>query len=275
MKLKALIVAMSCVLISGAVYSQQPDAGGLVAVSLRSQPYKIIDFPTAGLLPRGAFRVETDVYAEGGVLLHLGVGFARYFSFGISYGGSNIIGSDDPVMNPEPAVNLKARIIEESLVLPAVAIGFDSQGYGEYLEDEGKYGEERYIVKSRGLFAVASKNWELIGPLSLHGGVSYSLEDEKDNDPTVFIGLIKSFGGVLDICAEYDFASNDNEGTCAIIENRGYLNAALVWHVSENLSLSIEVRDIATKSRTECDGIEIDDLREWNRGLSITYRDIL
>ena len=79
----------------------------------------------------------------------------------------------------------------------------------------------------------------------------------------------------MDVCGEYDFATNDNEGNCEIIEKRGYLNASLVWHVNENLSLSIEVRDIATKSRTECNGIEIDDLRDWNRGLSITYRDFL
>lgn len=275
MKRKAIIAAMAVLLISGAAYPKAPDEDPPARATLGAQPYKIIDFPTAGLLPRAGFRVETDVYADGGVLVSLGVGFTRYFSFGISYGGSNLIGSDDPEMNPEPAVNLKARIIEESFVFPAVAIGFDSQGYGEYLEDEGSYGEERYLVKSRGIFAVASKNWDLLGPLSLHGGLGYSLEDEKDHDPTIFIGLIKSFGGVVDVCGEYDFATNDNEGNCEIIENRGYLNASFVWHVNENLSLSIEVRDIATKSRTECDGIEIDDLREWNRGLSITYRDFL
>jgi hypothetical protein len=235
----------------------------------------MVDFPTAGLLPRGAFRVETDVYSQGGVLLSLSVGFARYFTFGISYGGSNVIGSDDPIMNPEPAVHLKARLIDESVLLPAVAIGFDSQGYGEFLDNEDRYGEQRYLVKSRGVFAVASKNWEFIGPLSLHGGLSYSLENDQDNDVTIFIGLIKTFGEFLDVRAEYDFAYNDNEGECELIENRGYLNASLVWHVNENFSLSLEARDIATDSRTECDGIEIDDLREWNRGLSIAFHDFL
>jgi hypothetical protein len=236
---------------------------------------RIVDLPTAGLLPRGGFRIETDLYSDGGLLLTLGVGFARYFSFGISYGGANIIGSDDPEMNPEPAVFAKARLIEETLVMPAVAVGFDSQGYGEYLDDEERYGEKRYLVKSRGIFAVASKNWELVGPLSLHGGISYSLEDDQDGDPTLFVGLIKSFGSFLDVRGEYDFAYNDNEGECEIIENRGYLNAAVVWHVNENFSLSLEVRDIASESRTECDGVEITDHREWNRGLSIVYHGVL
>lgn len=275
MKTRAILPAVAVVLLVSIAYGQDPEAADLRSVSLRSQPLRIVDLPTAGLLPRGAFRVEADVYSDGGLLLTLGVGFARYFSFGISYGGANVIGSDDPVMNPEPAVNLKARLIEETLVLPAVAIGFDSQGYGEYLDDEQRYGEKRYLVKSRGIFAVASKNWELVGPLSLHGGINYSLENERDEDPTIFIGLIKSFGGFLDIRAEYDFAFNDNEGECRLIENRGYLNAAVVWHINENFSLSFEVRDIASESRIECDGIEITDLREWNRGLSIIYQGIL
>jgi hypothetical protein len=272
---KALIVTVVFLLIYAAAHSQETEFDEPGPVTLVSQPYKLVDLPTAGVLPRGAFRVETDVYADGGVLLSLAVGLPLGLNVGISYGGANIIGSDDPVMNPDLAANVKARIIGESMVLPAIAVGFDSQGYGEFLKDKEKYGERRYIFKSRGVYAVASKNWELVGPLSLHGGLSYSLEDEKDNDPTVFIGLLKSLGKALDFSLEYDFAYNDNEGECEIIENRGYLNAAVVWHVNENLSVAVKVRDIATKSRTECEGIEIDDVREWNRGLSITYRDIL
>jgi hypothetical protein len=274
LKTRAILLAVAVVMLASGAHGQGPEAADLRSVSLRSQPLRIVDLPTAGLLPRGAFRVEADVYSDGGLLLTLGVGFARYFSFGISYGGANVIGSDDPVMNPEPAVNLKARLIEETYALPAVAIGFDSQGYGEYLDDEQRYGEKRYLVKSRGIFAVASKNWELLGPLSLHGGISYSLENERDEDPTIFIGLIKTFG-FLDARAEYDFALNDNEGECQIIENRGYLNAAVVWHINENFSLSFEVRDIASESRVECDGVEITDLRQWNRGISFIYQGIL
>lgn len=285
MKTKAVALAVILVFLGRGAYSAPPEGGQPGPVRIASQPVRIVDFPTAGLLPRGGFRVETDVYADGGVLLAISVGFARYFTFGISYGGSNIIGSDDPVMNPEPAVAVKARIVEESIVLPAVAIGFDSQGYGEYLDDEDRYGEKRYLVKSRGVFAVASKNWDVLGPLSLHGGISYSLENEADNDLTVFVGVIKSFSDFLDIRAEYDVGANDNEGRWQIVEDRGYLNASLVWHVSENLSLGLEVRDIATKDRPprwEEEGsedapemTELEDLRDWNRGLSIVLHGFL
>ncbi len=239
------------------------------------QPLEVVDVPTAGLLPRGGFRIEADIYAEGGVLVSLDVGFARYFTFGISYGGANIIGSDDPEMNPEPAVNLKVRIFEESILLPAVALGFNSQGYGKYLSDKETYGEERYLVKSRGIYAVASKNWDILGPCSLHGGISYSLENKLDKDPTVFVGLIKSFGSVIDLRMEYDFGYNDNEGKCSLVENRGYMNASLVWHLNENFSLAIEARDIMTKDRDVCGEQKVEDLRKWNRGISIVYHDFL
>jgi hypothetical protein len=266
---KVIILAVLLVLAASDLLPAAPEDGEPGPVGLQSQPVRIVDFPTAGLLPRRGFRIETDIYADGGLLLGLSVGFARYFSFGISYGGYNVIGSDDPVMNPEPAVNLKARLVEESVVTPAIAIGFDSQGYGEFLDDEDEYGEERYLVKSRGVFAVASKNWELLGALSLHGGLSYSLENETDNDLTVFAGMIKSFGGFLDLRAEYDVATNDNEGKWEIVEDRGFLNASIVWHLNENFALSLEVRDVSAKDGLAQDGVE--DMRKWNRGLSIVY----
>ena len=245
--------------------SQPPEYQERAPVRFSLQPRYMIDFPTAGLSPRGGFYIEADIYSEGGVLFLLGVGFARYFSFGISYGGLNVIGSGDPDMNPKPGVQLKARLVEESFVVPAVAIGFDSQGRGPYLDDL-----ERYLMKSRGVYAVASKNWDLLGPFSLHGGISYSLENEDKGGATVFFGAIKNFSGFLDIRAEYDFAINDDWGDEPHIEDDGILNASVVWHVNDNFSLGVEARDILTGNK-----VDLDDLREWNRGISITYRGIL
>ena len=270
MKTKGVVLALLCMALLSAVlgsvaYCQARDPLEPTVARFGSQPRSIVDFPTAGLPPRGGFYVEADIYSQGGVILNLGVGFARYFGFGISYGGLNVIGTGDPDMYPQPAVNVKARLIDESILVPAVAVGFDSQGQGPYLDRE-----QRYLTKSRGIFAVASKNWDLLGPLSFHGGISYSLEKKEDDDPTVYVGIIKSFSDFLDVRAEYDFAVNDNEGDSPFIENRGYLNASVVWHVNENFSLGLEVRDIATK-----DKVCTEDLRQWNRGICIVYRDIL
>jgi len=226
------------------------------------QPLKIIDFPTAGLYGRGEYGIDIDIYSDGGLLMGMGVGFANFLSFGITYGGIRVIGSGDPDMNPRPEVNIRARVFNENMVMPAIAIGFDSQGYGRYVDEE-----ERYLVKSRGIYAVASKNWELAGPLSLHGGLSYSLENRTDHDPTLFFGFTKSLANVVEVSAEFDLAANDNQGPATIVEKRGYLNASIAWCLNENFSLALDVRDIATTEK-----VDIEDARQWNRGLSISYR---
>lgn len=246
-------------------FCQKGDVGAF------NQPIEVVDFPTAGLIPRGGFRIKTDVYAQGGVLVFLDVGFTRYFNFGISYGGSNIIGSGDPEMNPQPAVSVRARILEEEILIPAVAIGFSSQGIGMYIDDRSRCQEERYLVKSRGIYAVASKNWDILGPLSIHAGLNVSLEKDLDDDPTVFLGLIKSVGEIFDLGIEYDFGFNDNEGQCQVVEKRGYLNLNVVWHMAERISLAITARDIASKKKSTSGDLGIEDMRKWNRGIAITY----
>jgi hypothetical protein len=243
---------------------------GFSSSSLSYQPLKIVDLPTAGLYARGEYGMDIDVYSEGGLLVGLGVGFAEFMSFGISYGGINVIGSGDPDWNPRPEVNIRVRVLEENMVMPAIGIGFDSQGHGKYdkyYDRDSTHYEERYLEKSRGFYAVASKNWEILGPFSLHGGISYSLENKTDHDPTIFVGVIKSLGGFADLAAEYDFASNDNEGPITIVEKRGYLNASVAWYLNENLSLTLDVRDIAATGK-----VNAKDVRKWNRGLSISYR---
>ncbi|MFC1799602.1 hypothetical protein ACFL2Z_01665, partial [Candidatus Eisenbacteria bacterium] len=78
------------------------------------------------------------------------------------------------------------------------------------------------------------------------------------------------FGDFLDLRGEYDFAINDDWADNPKISDDGILNMSVIWHVNTSFSIGIEVRDILTGSK-----VDIDDLREWNRGLSIEYRGIL
>jgi hypothetical protein len=157
-----------------------------------------------------------------------------------------------------------------------VAVGFDSQGHGRYFAEKDSVGEERYLIKSRGLYAVASKNWEIVGPMSLHGGINYSFENDIDNDPTVFVGLVKAIGDQIEVAVEYDIASNDNkvsadpgvsEESRRVVQSRGIVNASVAWLVNPSLSLSFKARDIAAMDRRDTD-----DERKWNRGFSLAYR---
>ncbi|HVP56499.1 MAG TPA: hypothetical protein VMU02_00245 [bacterium] len=235
---------------------------GLASEPAGYQPVKIVDFPTAGLYEKSQYGVDMDLYADGGLLAKVGVGLTSFLNFGISYGGVGFIGSGDLDMNPRPEVNIRVRIHNENLTTPAIALGFDSQGHGRYMDKA-----ERYLAKSRGFYGVASKNWELLGPFSLHGGLSYSLENKTDHDPTLFMGFTKSFAGLVELAGEYDFGINDNQGPASLTERHGFLNLSIGWRVREDLSLSLVVRDIATIQK-----VGVEDARKWNRGIGFSYR---
>ena len=188
------------------------------------EPVQLIDFPTAGTLMRGSFNAHLRAYAEGGILGGVDVGLTDRFMIGLAYGGTNVIGMGPVNGNPQVGAHIRYRLIEEDLLFPAITIGYNSQGYGAYVDSL-----RRYQNKSNGAFAVASKSFRFLGLLGLHGGINYSFEkDDGDKDLNFFIGIDKSINPELTIVAEYDFAINDNSAN-AIGTGSGYLNAGLKW----------------------------------------------
>jgi hypothetical protein len=203
------------------------------------EPTMLIDKPTAGMLHRGNYYISANFYQQGGVLFGVAVGLIDQFSFGISYGGTDVLGSRKPQMNPSPGVNAKLRILDETSYSPAIAVGFDSQGKELYLDSL-----KRYTVKSPGFFAVASQNYAFMGNLSLHGGFNLSTErNDGDKDLNAFVGAEKSLGKDISLLAEYDFAINDNSAS-AIGRGRGYLNVALRWSWGKGMVVGVNVMDI-------------------------------
>jgi hypothetical protein len=220
-------------------------AQGSAGTEGKSEPRFLVDMPTAGMLEKGSFAVDVDFYQEGGVQAGLSAGIFQRLMIGVSYGGSRLLGKEDAIMNPMPGVSLRLRLLEESLALPALAVGFDSQGKDGYLKEL-----DRYMVKSPGLFAVASKNYLLLGYLSLHAGINYSFERaDDDRSFNIYAGAEKTIGPVFSLLAEYNLAMNDNSGQ-AIGRGRGYLNLALKWSLAGSVTLGVNFKDILKNSRT-------------------------
>ncbi len=199
----------------------------------------LIDMPTAGILEKGNVGVSTDILPLGVLVMKMEVGVFDNISFGISFGGSNIIGTGNPKWYKWPGVNFRARIVNETTLMPAITLGFDSQGKGEYFDDFG-----RYTIKSPGFFAAGSKNFELMGYLSFHGVINYSLE-HKDGDGFInFVGGVeKTLGPTFSILAEYDFGFNDNSSDI-FGKGTGYLNMAVKWSVGNGFTVGLELRDL-------------------------------
>jgi len=234
------IVPLLCIVLPISRTSAQGSAGS----SSRFEPRYIVDMPTAGMLEQGTFALDIEFYEEGGVLAGISAGVFNRLSIGVSYGGSKLTGGDMPEMNDVPGVNLKVRLLEESIVLPAIAIGFDSQGRNGYLKSLN-----RYHFKSPGLYAAASKNYGILGFLSIHGGVNYSLERfDGDSDINFFAGIEKTIGPVISLVIEYNFATNDNSGN-ALGQGKGYLNGVLSWSVTGGLTLGVCFKDVLQNQR--------------------------
>ena len=251
----AICLALSLLQLLPAALLAQSYAGE----DANSEPTMLIDKPTAGLLKRGSYSVSSEFYEQGGVLMNLAVGIFDPFSFGISYGGTDILGHNKIAMDPFPGVQAKLRIFNESAAMPAIAIGFDSQGKGPYLKADSL---QRYTIKSSGMYAVASKNYAILGNLSIHGGINRSLEQtDGDSNMDMFVGVEKSAGKDISIMLEYDFAANDNKNQ-ALGKGNGYLNFGLRWAWGKGATVGVNLKDVTRNQ----DNVDI-----GNRTLQIDY----
>ena len=232
-------------------------AQGTSGESAKYEYRYLIDMPTAGLLEKGFVGIMSDILPSGVMIEYMEVGVFKSMSFGISYGGANIIGRGRIDWYKWPGINVRVRILNETTTLPALTAGFDSQGKGEYFKDEA-----RYSIKSPGFFAAASKNFELWGFLALHATVNYSLENKDgDNFVNFSSGVEKTIGPDVSIILEYNFALNDNNGNFG--SGNGYLNTGLRWSIGNGFTLEFDLRDLLQNGKANPNSAD--------RGLRIEY----
>ncbi len=232
--MKKTLLLASFLLIPASFLIAQGTAGTGAKFEYRS----LIDMQTAGILQKGFVGVTSDVLPQGVLIEKLEVGVFNNISFGISYGGENLIGAGSPKWYKYPGVNIRFRIINESVSFPALTLGFDSQGKGVYFDSTS-----RYAIKSPGFFCAASKNFEFLGYLSLHGTLNYSLESKDGEDfVDLSIGCEKTLGDNVSLIGEYDFAFNDNSTRYGA--GNGYLNMGIRWAIGEGFTLGFDLRDL-------------------------------
>ena len=243
---------------------------GLAQIEQPYPPLNLVTIPTAGTLPRGSFTLETLLINNGGVVPRLSVGFTDNFSFGVSFGVQNLIGGNKPSINKTaPEVQIKYRVFDESEKWPALVYGLDTQGRGIFhgIDSITSINDtaitlNRYDQKAWGMYLVFSKNWNLLGNLGIHGGISKSLSenDDGDKDPNVFFGFDKELNRSFSFLVEYDAALNDDDHTLKYItfgRGKGYLNAGIRWAMSPNLMLEINFNDINQNTNSEYTNREI------------------
>jgi hypothetical protein len=159
-------------------------------------------------------------------------------------------------MQKLPGINVKFRLFDETMAMPAIALGFDSQGKESYIDST-----DRFTIKSRGFFAAASKNYSFAGNLSFHGGMNYSLETKDgDKDMDFFVGAEKSLGSDISLLCEYDFGLNDNIGVVG--KGKGYLNAGMRWSWGNGFTLGFDLKNLVKNQ---------DQVTVGNRTIKVEY----
>jgi hypothetical protein len=237
---------------------------GVIPLNIHSQgidvqPRFVIDKPTAGVLPRAGVDFSLRAFGAGGLIANIDVGISERFMFGVSYGGTNVLGNDKINWNQNPGVTARYQFFEEGPDAPALAAGFDSQGYGVFVDTL-----KRYINKSPGFFVVLSKSYEIFHHADGHLGVNYSLETaDKDRSPNVFVGASAALSSDFELLAEYDFALNDDSGGANTINSgKGFLNFGARLNIKNVVYIEFFVKDMLENRKN---------IANANRELKITY----
>ena len=198
---------------------------------------QIIDSPTAATLGHGNLRWEIGVGPEGSVLTSLRVGAFEQLHFGISYGMLEVLSRGDVEPNPHPSIHVRLLLIDQ-VGIPALAIGFDGQGRGAWLEDL-----DRYERKSLGFHAVATQflqgnTWDVLTAIT--GGVNYSLEGERESFD-LFTGISQTYGRHMSLLLDYDFNLDDR---AEFDHDRGYLDFGIQWKFGGGNHVRFLLRDL-------------------------------
>lgn len=197
----------------------------------------IIDSHTALVPAHGELALAIAAGPEGSVLTGATLGLIDRVSVGMSYGMSEVLGRGDLQPNPRPGFQIQALLLDDP-ELPAIALGFDSQGHGRWLEQY-----DRYERKSPGVYLVATQNllttsYDLLS--AVNGGFSYSLEPNRQG-LDVFLGASQSFGRGLSVLLDYDFGLDDAAGLDA---DRGYLDLGFQWRFGSGNNVRFLLRDL-------------------------------
>ena len=145
----------------------------------------LLDVPTAQVLDRYQASFLTRAYEHGSLMETIEFGVFPRVNLGVSVAAHELIGNSSSVKVLSPDFQVKWKIFDGDLYLPAIAIGYDGRRYG--------YGYKDRIYIIPGLDATAGLNfsdfdWE---EMYFFTGMSYVFKDT--------IGLVAEWDNIRNI----------------------------------------------------------------------------
>jgi hypothetical protein len=225
---------------------------GSVAGEEMVQPRRLVDAPTAGVLPKAAFDFDARIYPTGnpdmpgaGLQMGVSVGVLDRLNIGVSYGADGLVGRGRNIRpNPYPGAYIKYRIFEEDYFIPGIALGYDHQGYGGIENND----YDGFVYKSPGFFLALSKNYLVFSKMQIgiHGAVNFSLEELRYvRWPNAYVGVDLGINEELAVVAEYDLALNAKDPLGTYLNPlRGYINAGIRWSLTKSFAMEFDAKDL-------------------------------
>lgn len=265
--MKKLIFIYCLLTIAQNLYSRN-----ILGLESSIEPRRIVNFPTAGVLPKTSFASYNGFGTFGNTMLELAYSPMVNFEIGLAYSSSNFVGTGNMDFQTLPGVRLKYRFIDETKTMPAIAVGFESQGFGFFAK-----GSNRFEHLSPGLFFVASRNFSVpIGMLSLHLGANYNFEENRNEVRSnvgsnlaaygktmglnLYAGLEQTIGSRLSVNAEFNGNMNDDNSN--FTNGKLILNTSLKYAVTSRVNLELKFEDLlGSYVRTN----------KWRRGVALEY----
>lgn len=223
--LKKLILPALCLFFPLCASAQESDAV--------SPETLIIDVPTAAALDKYQASFLTRAYSQGSIMQSLDFGVIPQVNLGFSIAVYELVGNSDDIKVLDPDFQVKWKLFDGSLYLPAIAIGYDGRRYGydrhtkEYMDDR----KGGYITMTREIFTPG-----------LDATAGINLSDFDRHDVYFFTGLswqVKEWAALL---AEWDNINN-------MRDSRFNLGARV--YITPALALSGAVRRIGRGDENE------------------------
>jgi hypothetical protein len=141
----------------------------LLFTNLLSTEINIVNCPTAEVVDYGTGEISVRIYSYGGVISRFIFAPFNRINFGGSIDIEKFVGYETPEVH-DPAFYIKWRVFDGTKFFPAVAVGYDGQGY--------KFVSNKYSLPAKGLYLVFSQNI-LAKKMFLDFGVNLTKYDDS------------------------------------------------------------------------------------------------
>ncbi|OUO56221.1 hypothetical protein [Candidatus Avelusimicrobium gallicola] len=230
MNIKKLIALVCCAFYPLALQAAPGDP-----ISLETM---IIDVPTAETFDRYQASFLTRAYDHGTLMESIDFGVFPRINIGVSIAAHELVGSSNDVRVLDPDFQVKWKVYDGNLYLPAIAIGYDGRRYGYGYNDQRIYTDSKdYLDDRKGGYVTFSR--EIIVP-GLNATAGLNLSDWEDL--YWFTGMYYTLADKVSFLAEWDNIRNVRDSR---------LNIGMRFYLHPSLALDGAVRRIGRGDESE------------------------